>query len=699
MQTSGVRPANRLAGALSPYLLQHAHNPVDWYPWCGEAFARARAEDKPVFLSIGYATCHWCHVMERESFEDPRVAEFLNAHFVSIKVDREERPDLDRYYMAFVQATAGEGGWPLSVFLTPEGEPFFGGTYFPPEPRHGRPSFMMVLRRVAELWRQRRGEICRAAADLRRQLVAALDLESGPAGLPGPALLRRAAERILEHSDPVHGGFGGAPKFPQPVVGLFLLAVASRVELPGAVEQVLLTCDRMAAGGIHDQLGGGFARYSVDERWLVPHFEKMLYDQAQLAHLYLEAYLTGGQPRHAAVVRDILEYVLRDLRLPEGGFASGEDADSEGQEGRFYCWTDSELREVLTPEEYAVAARYFGVTREGNFVDHSHPDPVRGLNVLSVADPEVLNDANARVRLATAVQKMREARARRPRPARDDKVLASWNGLMLGALARAGAVLGEPRYVEAARQNLAFLQSHLWEAGSAGQEGHGGGGGRLWHEWRAGRTMRVRFLEDYAFLLDGLLWLYEATLAPEVLAFARELAGGLLRDFYDKEGGGFWMTPSDGGESWVRLKRDSDGAEPGGNSLAVQGMLRLAAVTGRAEYEEAALRTIRAFAGEWSRVPTAYCAMLRAAGFAVWPVTRVWIRGSHASSEVRALLGASHAVYDPFRVILGSEGPVSVPAGAGVGGEGACAVVCRRETCLPPVKDPEGLRRLLGGTR
>lgn len=694
---AGGRPVNRLAGALSPYLLQHAHNPVDWYPWCEEAFARARAEDKPIFLSIGYATCHWCHVMERESFEDPAVAAFLNAHFVSIKVDREERPDLDRLYMAFVQATTGEGGWPLTVFLTPEGEPFFGGTYFPPEPRHGRPSFRMLLERVAELWRERRSELRRAAAELRKQLAASLELESGVKGLPGPALLRRAAEQIMAHYDPVHGGFGGAPKFPQPALGLFLLAMASRLELPGAVEQVLTTCDRMAAGGIHDHLGGGFARYSVDERWLVPHFEKMLYDQAQLVHLYLEAFLVGGAARHAAVARGILEYVLRDLRLPEGGFASGEDADSEGQEGRFYCWTVSELREVLTPEELAVAQRYFGVTEAGNFVDHSHPQPVRGLNVLSVAGPEVLEDPGAGVLLASAIRKMQEARARRVRPLRDDKVLASWNGLMLGALARAGAVLGEPRYVEAARSNLAFLRGRMWEGPGGGPDGGDRGRGRLIHEWRAGRALPIRFLEDAAFVLDGVMWLYEVTLDPEVLAFAVELAEGMLRDFYDAEAGGFWLTPADQPGPLVRLKRESDGAEPAGNSLAVQGLLRLAEVTGRADFREAAVRTVQAFAGEWSRVPSAYCAMLRAAGFAVWPVTRVWVHGPRGLPETVRLIGAAHGVQDPYRVVLGDEGPVSVPGSVAGDAGRVFAVVCRRETCLPPVTDAEGLRRLLRG--
>lgn len=688
------RPANRLAREISPYLLQHAHNPVDWYPWGEEAFARARAEDKPVFLSIGYSTCHWCHVMERESFENPEVAAFLNAHFISVKVDREERPDLDRLYMSFVQATTGEGGWPLTVFLTPDREPFFGGTYFPPQPRYGRPGFLQLLQRVAALWRERRGELRQAAAELRQRLASVLELDPGPPGLPGPPLLRRAASRIMDTYDPVHGGFGGAPKFPQPSVGLFLLSMASRLSLPEAVAQVLHTCDRMAAGGIHDHLGGGFARYSVDAQWLVPHFEKMLYDQAQLAHLYLEAHQCSGQARHAGVVRDILEYVLRDLTDPGGGFYSGEDADSEGHEGKFYCWTTAELHQILTPEEYKVTVRHFGITPEGNFVDHSHPQPLRGLNVLSIVRPLEEADAAERVLLASALDKMRAARAQRVRPARDDKVLTSWNGLMLGAMARAGAVLQEPRYLEAAGRNLAFLRSHLWQDTPSTHDERAPSR-RLCHEWRAGRVQPVRFLEDYAFLLDGVLWWYEATLEGDALAFAVELAGEMLRDFFDPAEGGFWLTPPESRDLILRIKNEADGAEPAGNSLAVQGLLRLATITGSDRYRDAALRTLQAFAGRLAAAPTGYCAMLRAAGFALWPVTRVVVEGPPEDPRTRALLAAAHSVYDPFRVVVGTEGPVALPGPTTLRPTLPRAMVCRRETCLPPTDDPQRLVELL----
>jgi uncharacterized protein YyaL (SSP411 family) len=435
------RSPNRLAGEKSPYLLQHAHNPVDWFPWGEAAFARARAERKPIFLSIGYSTCHWCHVMERESFENEAVARALNQDFVSIKVDREERPDVDKIYMTFVQATTGAGGWPMSVFLTPDLKPFYGGTYFPPAPRYGRPGFLQLVERIAELWRERAEELAQNAARVHEQLAAAtaapaVDLDAAL----NPEWLREAGVAFKEQYDPQHGGFGRAPKFPQPAIPEFLLRYAHRFGDDAAKRMVLHTCDAMAAGGIHDQLGGGFARYSVDAEWLVPHFEKMLYDNAQLAQLYLDAWLVSGEERHAGVVRDILGYVLRDMTHPEGGFYSAEDADSEGHEGKFYCWTRAELSRLLTVEEFNVAVRHFGVTEAGNFVDHSHPRPLPGQNVLSVADPDV-PAADAPL-LAAARAKMIAARAQRVRPLRDDKVLASWNGLMLGASARAYAVLG-----------------------------------------------------------------------------------------------------------------------------------------------------------------------------------------------------------------------------------------------------------------
>jgi uncharacterized protein YyaL (SSP411 family) len=678
------RPVNRLAREKSPYLLQHQHNPVDWYPWGEEAFARARAEDKPVFLSIGYATCHWCHVMERESFEDPEVARFLNAHFVSIKVDREERPDVDQIYMTFVQATTGSGGWPLNVFLTPDLKPFFGGTYFPPRGQRGRPGFLDVLAQVQRLWQERRGEVLDSANDLHRRLAQFVRPQPADDRLPGPDVLARAAGQLKAEYDSRHGGFGGAPKFPRPAHPAFLLRWARRAGDEKARRMVVHTCDRMAAGGMHDQLGGGFARYSVDAEWLVPHFEKMLYDNAQLAQLYLDAHLVSGEARYAGVVHGILRYVLRDMTHPDGGFYSAEDADSEGKEGKFYCWTLAELKALLAPDELAVATRYFGVTESGNFVDHSDPDPLPGQNVLHVADPR-LTPAEAEL-LEAAKAKMLMARARRVRPHLDDKVLASWNGLMLGAFARAGVVLGEPAYLEAAARNLAFIQERLWDAP----------GRTLYHRWREGERDTAQLLDDYTFLLGGVLDLYEATLAPCHLEFALQLAEGLRARFHDPEHGGFWQAAPGAPDLILRVKEDYDGAEPSGNSVAALALLRLAEITGREEFRELADGTLRLFAERLRRLPQAMPAMLAALDFRLADRQRAVIAGGNDAAERAALLVAAHRVFAPNKVVLGNQPPAepfacTLPAKDGR----ATAYICVGTTCRPPIQDPAELTAVL----
>jgi uncharacterized protein YyaL (SSP411 family) len=447
-----AKHTNRLLREKSPYLLQHAHNPVDWFAWSSEAFEKARAENKPILLSIGYSTCHWCHVMERESFEDEKIGKYLNEHFVSIKVDREERPDVDKIYMTFVQSTTGSGGWPLNVFLTPDLKPFFGGTYFPPDARYGRPSFLQLLQQISMLWQERKNEIAASADEIHARLEGAIANASETNSYLNADVLKYAVEFFKKIYDTQNGGFGGAPKFPQPSIPSLVLRAAKRFGDDEAAKMVLKTCDKMAAGGIHDQLGGGFARYAVDAEWLVPHFEKMLYDNAQLVQLYLDAFLVSGDACHADTVRDILDYVLRDMTYPGGGFFSAEDADSEGHEGKFYCWTKDELSKLLTVDEFNVAAKYFGVTAEGNFTDHSHPQPLAGQNVLSVVNPNV--PAEDLPLLASAKTKMSEVRAKRIRPHLDDKILASWNGLMLGAFARASAVLNDAKYRAAAEKNL-----------------------------------------------------------------------------------------------------------------------------------------------------------------------------------------------------------------------------------------------------
>ncbi|MEJ0088309.1 MAG: thioredoxin domain-containing protein [Limisphaerales bacterium] len=695
---------NRLAREKSPYLLQHAHNPVDWFAWNDEAFARARTENKPIFLSIGYSTCHWCHVMERESFEQENIGKFLNEHFVSIKVDREERPDVDKIYMTFVQSTTGSGGWPMSIFLTPELKPFFGGTYFPPDARYGRPSFLQLLQQISQLWQERREELAASAEEIHARLELKLNNPAAEDLLLNAEVVRRAGAMFKEAYEPQHGGFGGAPKFPQPSIPSLVLRYAKRFNDDEAVKMVLHTCDAMAAGGIHDQLGGGFARYSVDAEWLVPHFEKMLYDNAQLAQLYLDAFLVSGDARHAGTVHDILDYVLRDMTHPGGGFYSAEDADSEGQEGKFYCWTQDELSKLLTVEEYNVAAKYFGITKEGNFVDHSHPQPLAGLNVLSVVNPLRSGDSAERRKnadsaalcrvaatiadeelLAITKKKMSEVRAKRIRPHLDDKILASWNGLMLGAFARASAVLGEEKYRMAAEKNLAFIQAKLWDAKAK----------TLFHRWREGERDSVQLLEAYAFLLSGVLDLYEAALAPKHLDFAIDLAETTLTKFYDVANGGFWQSAAGAADLILRVKDDYDGAEPSGNSVAALALLKLGAITGRKNFTEAAKKTLNLFAHRLQNFPQALPFMLHAVDFQLEEPRRIVIAGEVSSTQGKELLHAAHSVYQSNKIISGNVGAVEEFARTLPAKSAAVVYLCTGNACQPPTSDAGRLKDLL----
>jgi uncharacterized protein YyaL (SSP411 family) len=674
---------NRLASEKSPYLLQHQHNPVDWHPWGEEAFGRARRENKPIFLSIGYSTCHWCHVMERESFENQQTADFLNAHFVSIKVDREERPDVDKIYMTAVQAMSGQGGWPLNCFLTPDLKPFYGGTYFPPEDKYGHASFGQVLRQIAKLWETRQDQVQDTARDFHQKLEGFATRQPNDLFL-APALLANAAAIFKREYDPENGGFGGAPKFPRPSEPAFLLRYALKAGDPQAVKMVLHTCDRMAAGGIHDQIGGGFSRYSVDARWLVPHFEKMLYDNAQLVNLYLDAYLAGGRAEHAETARDIIHYVLRDMTDPAGGFYSAEDADSEGKEGKFYCWTKEELSQLLTVAEFNVAARYFGVTTPGNFVDHSDPDPLPGQNVLSIVDPQ-LSQAE-RATLASVKEKILEARNKRIRPHLDDKVLASWNGMMLGALARACAVLGDETYRAAAEKNLAFLQGKLWDASAK----------TLHHRWRQGARDSVQLLTAYANLLAGTIDLYEATLEPKHLDFAVALAETMLAKFHDAKEGGFYDSPAETKDLILRVKEDYDGAEPSGNSTAVLALLRLGAITDRKEFKEAAEKTLRLFAGRLQELPQAVPHLLMGLDFLLHEPIRVVVAGDPRHPETLALLRAIHSVYQPNKVVLGNSGAVEDFARTLPTKDAPMVYLCTGTACQPPTRDAEAIKRALG---
>jgi hypothetical protein len=561
--------ANALASESSPYLRQHAENPVDWLAWGPEALERARTEDKPLLVSIGYSSCHWCHVMERESFEDAGTAELMNEGFVCVKVDREERPDIDALYMEAVQGITGHGGWPLNVFLTPEQLPFYGGTYFPPEPRHGMPAWTQVLQAISEAWDQSREEIRAGGERLRERLSGAAQLRPSAQPITSEAL-DAAVSRLRESFDARHGGFGGAPKFPQASVLEFLL-------LRGDREMALPTLRAMAGGGIHDQIGGGFSRYSVDAAWTVPHFEKMLYDNALLARAYLHGWQASGDAALREVCVDTLEWALREMRGPEGGFYAALDADSDGVEGRFYVWTVSELRELLG-EDAEAAIAWFGAGEQGNFVDPHHPAP--GLNVLqdrgtsSGTRPDEATRARIRGRLL-------RARELRVRPGLDDKRLTSWNALMITALADAGAALEEQRYLDAATACADFLLTELRDDS-----------GRLLRTYSGGRAKIEAYLEDHAFLLEALLALFEATCEPRWFEQATALADQMIARFADTERGGFFSTASDGEELIARRKDVDDSPIPSGSSSAALGLLRLAQLTGDEQYERHAVSVL-----------------------------------------------------------------------------------------------------------
>jgi uncharacterized protein YyaL (SSP411 family) len=580
---------NALAQETSPYLRQHAYNPVDWLPWGPLALERARAEDKPLLVSIGYSACHWCHVMERESFEDRLTAELMNESFVCVKVDREERPDIDAIYMEAVQAMTGHGGWPLNVFLTPEQLPFYGGTYFPPDARHGMPAWTQVLQAIAESWEQNREEIRAGGERLRGRLSGGGALTASGEPLQQSSL-DQAVSALAKSFDARNGGFGPAPKFPQaPVLEFLLLGEAGRT-------MALTTLHAMAAGGIHDQLGGGFARYSVDATWTVPHFEKMLYDNALLARTYLHGWQASGDARLRAVCIDTLEWVLREMRGPEGGFYSALDADSEGVEGRFYVWSVAQLREALG-EDAEAAAAWLGVTEQGSFEDPHHPEP--GLNVLSDRGPHPRDTTAEHIR-ATLLR----ARGQRVRPALDDKRLTSWNALMIAALAEAGAALGSAegnRYTNAAVACAEFLQSTMRDDR-----------GRLLRTYNDGQAKIDAYLEDHAFLLEALITLFEATCEERWFHQASALADEIIARFADPDQGGFFSTASDGEALIVRRKDLDDSPIPSGSSSAAVGLLRLAQLTGSDEYERLALGALALVAEIAPRHPSAFGHMLQA---------------------------------------------------------------------------------------
>jgi uncharacterized protein YyaL (SSP411 family) len=667
--------SNALAHETSPYLLQHAENPVDWMPWGAEALARAAAEDKPLLVSIGYSSCHWCHVMEHESFEDPATASVMNAHFVCVKVDREERPDIDAIAMEYVQGATGHGGWPLNVFLTPGQVPFHGGTYFPPEERHGMPSWRQVLLAVAEAWRTQSEEIRATGDKLAERLGGGARLR--PARGPfDPAALDAAVDALRELHDAVNGGWGMAPKFPAASTIEFLLR---RDETSMTVQ----TMKCMAGGGINDQVGGGFARYSVDATWTVPHFEKMLYDNALLARAYLHGWQVTGDPELRRVCVETLDWALREMRSGDGGFFSALDADSEGVEGRFYVWTVDELRDVLG-DDAEVGIRWLGATEKGNFVDPHAPPPAPGapgLNVLEDRGPRPDDATRDRIRA-----RLYDVRKERVWPGLDDKRLTAWNALMISALADAGAVLDRADYLDAARDTAAFVLDTLRD-----------GDGRLLRTYNQGRAKLAAYLEDHAFLLEALITLHEATFEPRWLHEATALADVLLDRFLDAEHGGFFSTADDHEQLLARRKDLEDSPIPAGGSAAAFGLLRLAALTGEHRYEAAAVSQLTLLHEIAPRYPGAFGHLLQALDFHTRPTREVAIVGPEA--ERAALVGVVRTALRADVVLTGGDGGdahgIALLEGRAPVAGRAAAYVCEHFACQQPVTDPDALRELL----
>ncbi len=668
-----VRHTNRLAKEKSPYLLQHAHNPVDWYPWGDEAFAKAKKEGKPVFLSVGYSTCHWCHVMERESFENEDTAKILNDHFVSIKVDREERPDVDEIYMEAVQAmNNGGGGWPMSVFLTPEGKPFFAGTYFPPEDRYGRPGFPTLLERIAKVWGEKRGEIEKQGDQL-VEYLANSGKPDGPTDLD-EKLLPAAVKQMLDRFDPQFGGFGSSPKFPPAMALGFLLREAK--DDKAAMQAVTRTLDAMARGGMYDQIGGGFARYSTDERWLIPHFEKMLYDNAQLARVYAEASVVTGNPYYGRISREVLDYALREMTAPEGAFWSATDADSEGEEGKFFVWTPEEVAAVLGKEEGAAFCAYYGVTKEGNF-EH-------GTSALHV---DAFDEAKEKS-LAAARAKLYEARKKRIPPHLDDKILVAWNGMMISALAYASEALGEPRYLDAAEKAARFLLTHCVKDG------------RLLRGYRQGAMAVTGFLDDYAMLSAALLDLYEATGKLEWFLAARRFAADMVRLFEDTRDGAFFSTATDQEKLIARRKDAYDGAVPSAISVACMTLLRLADFTEDDALRQKAARAMGIFRDRLEGAALAQPEMLKAVAFLLRPGKEVVVSGKPGDPAFESLCAAARRAWCPNKVLAFTTGDPAeekeLPFLVGRSpGAKALAFVCEGETCKPAVDSAEALLKLL----
>ncbi len=680
---------NRLAGEKSPYLLQHVENPVQWYPWGEEAFLKASRENKPVFLSVGYSTCHWCHVMAHESFEDKEVADLLNRSFVSIKVDREERPDIDQVYMSVCQATTGRGGWPLSIFMGPDRKPFYAGTYFPKSSRMGMPGLMEIAGKIAELWTRERAQLDTISEEITRAIEPKRVEGSNP--LPGPELLESTWRELSRSFDPVWGGFGKPPKFPNPHNLTFLTRWHRKHPGSNVLEMVKKTLLAMRSGGIFDQVGFGFHRYSVDEKWLVPHFEKMLYDQALLALAYTDAFLATGDQRYAKVIREIFEYIGREMQSAEGGFYCAQDADSEGKEGIFFTWTPAQIANVLGKDAGETFCRAYGVTAQGNFEEGTSilhiPRPFENLAAaLGMGLPELeklLEDGR---------KKLFDAREKRVHPSKDDKILVAWNGLTIAAFARAAQALGESSYARAAAGAVDFILQKMRTPN-----------GRLYRRYRQGEVANPGYADDYAFLIWGLLELYETVFDVNYLAEAVRLQEDMSRIFGDTDGG-FFYTGADGEKMIAKEKEIYDGALPSSNSVAAMNLLRLGKMTGNLEFEKQADLLMRSFSKQVAALPSAYTQFMHALDFALGPTREILIAGDFSSLSTRQMVEKAHRCYSPNRVLMlkdiGKQGedlskiaPFTEPISSGE--NGPIAYLCENFTCRNPVGDPSELESIL----
>ena len=680
---------NHLANEKSPYLLQHADNPVNWYPWGAEAFEKARVEDKPIFLSIGYSTCHWCHVMEHESFEDSVVAALMNDAFISIKVDREERPDIDNVYMSACRMMTGSGGWPLTIIMTPDKKPFFAGTYIPKESRYGRIGMTQLIPQIKQAWISQRAELLNSAGKVIDQLKRSTDYT--PGGELGESTLHSAYRQFEQSYDRQNAGFGKAPKFPTPHNFLFLLRYWKRTGKPEALEMVEKTLQAMRRGGIYDHAGFGFHRYSTDARWLVPHFEKMLYDQAMLAMAYTETYQATGKREYEKTAREIFTYVLRDMTDPDGGFYSAEDADSEGQEGKFYFWSEEEINKALNDEEAELIIRLYNVKRGGNFEDQASRKKT-GESILHLtgtwteeASRLKMSETVLRTKAESALKKLFDVREKRIYPYKDDKILTDWNGLLIAALAKAARAFDEPEYARAAGRSVEFILENLRQEN-----------GRLLHRFRDGQAAITGNLDDYAFLIWGLIELYQATFDIEYLETALQLNDDLVSHFWDHEKGGFYFTPDDGEELLVRQKEIYDGAIPSGNSVAAYNGIRLARMTGNNSYEEISSRINSIFSGQVGRAPSAFTLLLTALDFGVGPSYEVVIVGDEKSTHTREMMLALSSSFLPNKVVIFRPAGERVPKIAEIApfvrnqtdidGK-TTAYVCRNFACNLPTTD------------